>query len=381
MKISSCNNVNDFRELARKNLPSPIFHYIDGAADDEVTCKRNTAAYDDCFLVPRVLRSVETVDLGIKILGKKISLPFFLSPTALQRLFHHEGEMAVAKAAQKFNTFFGISSLSTIPIEEIKSISSPKIFQLYFHKDKGLTNSMIDKCKSNNIDAIALTVDTITGGNRERDIRTGFTSPPRLTLKSFLSFMFKPKWGLNYIFRKKFDLPFLSDFIKEGTDIKISVSDYFTNMLDQNMSWKDAENVKKKWGGTFCLKGIMSKEDAKKAVDIGANAIMISNHGGRQLDGSRSPFDQLDEIIDAVGGKIEIICDGGIRRGSHILKALSKGANACSGGRLYLYALASGGEVGVTKAIENLKNEVERDMKLMGVTKINQLNRTNLRFK
>ena len=148
MKISSCNNVNDFRELARKNLPSPIFHYIDGAADDEVTCQRNTAAYDDCFLVPRVLRSVETVDLGTKILGKKISLPFFLSPTALQRLFHHEGEMAVAKAAQKFNTFFGISSLSTIPIEEIKSISSPKIFQLYFHKDKGLTNSMIAKSET-----------------------------------------------------------------------------------------------------------------------------------------------------------------------------------------------------------------------------------------
>ncbi len=380
MKINNCNNVDDFRKLAKRKLPSPIFHYIDGAADDEVTYRRNTEAYDDCFLVPKVLRSVESIDQGINLFGKKISLPFFLSPTALQRLFHYQGELAVAKAAEKYNTFFGISSLSTIPVEKISKVSAPKIFQLYFHKDKGLTNSMIDKCKSYNIDVLALTVDTITGGNRERDLKTGFTSPPKLTLKSLLSFILSPQWTFNYLFRKNFDLPFLSDFVKEGTDIKISVSDYFSNMLDQNLNWKDAEDIKKKWGGVFCLKGIMSKEDARKAVDIGADAIMISNHGGRQLDGSRSPFDQLDEIIDEVGGKIEIICDGGIRRGSHILKALSKGANACSGGRFYLYALAAGGENGVSHSIQNMKNEVERNMKLMGVNKISQLNKSNLRF-
>ncbi len=379
-KINKCHNIDDFRELAKKSIPSPIFHYIDGAADDEVTYRRNTKAFDECYLVPKVLRSVEKVNLDTKVLGKKISLPFFLSPTALQRLFHHSGELAVAKSAEKFNTFFGISSLSTIPIEDIINIKAPKIFQLYFHKDRGLTNSMIDKCKASNLDALALTVDTITGGNRERDLKTGFTSPPKLTLKSFLSFIQKPKWTLNFLFRKKFDLPFLSDFIKEGTDIRISVSDYFTNMLDQNLNWKDAENIKKRWNGIFCLKGIMSREDALKAVDIGADAIMISNHGGRQLDGSRSPFDQLDEIVEAVGGKIDIICDGGIRRGTHILKSLSKGATACSGGRLYLYALASGGEKGVTKSMSNLKEEVIRDMKLMGVTKISELNKSNIRY-
>ena len=379
-KINSCNNVDDFRLLAKKLLPSPIFHYIDGGADDEITLKRNTESFEKCYLVPNVLRSVKNINLGVKILGKEIDLPFFLSPTALQRLFHHQGELAVAKAAEKFNTFFGISSLSTVSIEEINAISSPKIFQLYFHKDKGLTNSMIEKCKETNIDAIALTVDTITGGNRERDLKTGFTSPPKLTIKSFLSFLFAPRWSLNYLFRKKFDLPFLSEYVKECTDIKISVSDYFTNMLDQDLNWKDAENIKKKWGGTFCLKGIMSKDDAKKAIDIGADAIIISNHGGRQLDGSRSPFDQLEEIVDAVSGKIEVICDGGIRRGTHMLKALSLGANACSGGRLYLYALAAGGTLGVEKAIMNLKNELIRDMKLMGCTKISDLNSENLRF-
>ena len=379
-KINKCHNINDFRELAKTSLPSPIFHYIDGAADDEITYKRNTRAFDECYLVPKVLRSVENINLETKILGKKIDLPFFLSPTALQRLFHHQGELAVAKAAEKFNTFFGISSLSTVSIESIEKINAPKIFQLYFHKDRGLTNSMIDKCKSYNIDALALTVDTITGGNRERDLKTGFTSPPKITFKSFLSFLFHPKWTLNFLLRKKFDLPFLSEFVKEGTDIRISVSDYFSNMLDQNMNWEDAIEIKKRWNGVFCLKGIMSKEDAIKAVDIGADAIMISNHGGRQLDGSRSPFDQLDEIVDAVSGKIDIICDGGIRRGTHILKAISKGANACSGGRLYLYALASGGEEGVTQSINNLKSELTRDMKLMGLTKISQLSKDNLRF-
>jgi L-lactate dehydrogenase (cytochrome) len=379
-KINKCHNIKDFRELAKTSLPSPIFHYIDGAADDEITYKRNTKAFDECYLVPKVLRSVENINLETKILGKKIDLPFFLSPTALQRLFHHQGELAVAKAAEKFNTFFGISSLSTVSIESIERINAPKIFQLYFHKDRGLTNSMIDKCKSFNIDALALTVDTITGGNRERDLKTGFTSPPKITFKSFLSFLFHPKWTLNFLLRKKFDLPFLSEFVKEGTDIRISVSDYFSNMLDQNMNWEDAIEIKKRWNGVFCLKGIMSKEDAIKAVDIGADAIMISNHGGRQLDGSRSPFDQLDEIVDAVSGKIDIICDGGIRRGTHILKAISKGANACSGGRLYLYALASGGEDGVTQSINNLKSELTRDMKLMGLTKISQLSKDNLRF-
>ena len=379
-KIDKCHNIKDFRELAKMKLPSPIFHYIDGAADDEITYIRNTKAFDDCYLVPKVLRSVENINLETKILGKKISLPFFLSPTALQRLFHHQGELAVAKAAEKFNTFFGISSLSTVSIDAIMNINAPKIFQLYFHKDRGLTNSMIDKCKSYNIDALALTVDTITGGNRERDLKTGFTSPPKITFRSFLSFLFHPKWTLNFLLRKKFDLPFLSEFVKEGTDIRISVSDYFSNMLDQNMNWDDAKQVKKRWNGIFCLKGIMSKEDAIKAVDIGADAIMISNHGGRQLDGSRSPFDQLDEIVDAVGGKIDIICDGGIKRGTHILKAISKGANACSGGRLYLYALASGGEEGVTKSIDNLRCELIRNMKLMGLTKISQLSKENLRF-
>jgi len=380
-KIDMCNNVNDFRDLAKKKLPFPVFHYIDGGSDDEITLKRNTKSFEDCDLVPNVMRDVEKIDLSITLMGKKLSLPFFLSPTALQRIFHHEGEIAVGTAAEKFNTFFGISSLSTVSAKEISKLRGPKIFQLYFHKDKKLTQSMIDECKEKKFDALALTVDTITGGNRERDLKTGFTSPPKFNFKNLLSYFTSPSWTLNYLFRRKFDLPFLSNYVGEGTNIAISISDYFSSMLDQKMSWSDAEDIKKNWNGPFCLKGIMSVEDAKNAVKIGATSIMISNHGGRQLDGSRSPFDQLKEILDAVGGQIEVICDGGIRRGTHILKALSIGANACSGGRLYLYALAAAGQIGVEKSLTNLKSELLRDMKLMGCKKISDLSPKNLKFR
>lgn len=382
MKLKHCNNTGDFRALARQRLPGPIFHYIDGAADDEVTYRRNTQAYEECDLVPSVLAGVEKVDMSTTVMGMKLDLPIFLSPTALQRLFHHEGERAVGRAAERFGTLFGISSLGTISIEEVgSSIRTPKMFQLYYHKDKGLTNSMIDRCREANFDAIALTVDTIVGGNRERDLVTGFTSPPRLTTKSLLSFALHPRWALNYFFREKFELSQLKDYVQEGTNISLSVSDYFSSMLDQSMDWQAAEEVRKRWGGHFCLKGIMSVEDARRAVDIGATAIMISNHGGRQLDGSRAPFDQLAEIVDAIGDRIDVICDGGIQRGTHVLKALSVGAKACSGGRWYLYALAAAGQPGVERALSNMRTEIERDMKLMGARSVSDLSRRNLRYR
>ena len=381
-KISKCYNTKDFRRLAEKRLPSPIFHYIDGAADDEVTYRRNTEAYEQCDLVPNVLAGVENIDMSTTVMGQKINMPLYLAPTALQRLFHHDGEKAVGKAAEKFGTMFGISSLATASIEEISDlIKTPKLFQLYVHKDKGLNNSMIDRCKDSNFDVLALTVDTIVGGNRERDLYTGFTSPPKLTLKSLLSFALHPDWVFNYFIHPRFELSQLKDFFEEVSNISVSISDYFTKLIDQSMDWKAAEEINKHWGKQFALKGIMSVADAKKAVDIGATAIMVSNHGGRQLDGSISPFDQLAEIVDAVGDKIDVICEGGIRRGTHVLKALSLGAKACSGGRFYLYALAAGGQKGVEKALSNLQSEIKRDMQLMGVTNVDQLSRKNIKFR
>ena len=381
-QLKNCHNVDDLRLLAKQRLPGPIFHYIDGAADDEITYRRNTSAFEDCDLVPNVLAGVEKIDMSVSVMGQKLDLPIFCSPTALQRLFHHDGERAVAKAAEKFGTMFGVSALGTVTLKEIGDmISTPKLFQFYFHKDRGLNDAMVERAQAANFNALALTVDTITGGNRERDLYTGFTSPPKLTLKSLLSFAIHPGWALNYFFGEAFELAELKDFVQQGSNVSISIGDYFANMLDQSMSWSDAEALKAKWGGPFCLKGIMSVADAKKAVDIGADAIMISNHGGRQLDGSRSPFDQISEISDAVGDKIDVILDGGIRRGTHVLKAIAAGAKACSGGRMYLYSLAAAGQPGVEKALGNLKAEIQRDMKLLGVTSISQIDRSMLRFR
>ena len=382
MKLSRCYNFHDFRRFAKKRLPSPIFNYIDGAADDEITYLRNTSSYNDVDLIPNVLAGVEKVDLSTTIFDKRISMPLFCAPTAVQRLFHHEGEKAVARAAEKHGTMFGVSSLSTVSVEEINSlIDTPKMFQFYFHKDRGLNSNMLQRAKAENFDVLALTVDTITGGNRERDLRTGFTIPPKMNIYSIADFLIKPLWTINYLTHKKFDLPHLKEYVDEGTNVFTSIGSYFSTMLDQSMNWNDAEKLCSEWNGHFALKGIMSVEDAKRAVDIGCTGIMVSNHGGRQLDGSRSPFDQLAEIVDAVGDKIDVICEGGIQRGTHILKALSLGAKACSAGRLYLYALAAAGQAGVEKALSQIRNEIERDMKLMGCDNVNQLSRKNLRFR
>ena len=314
MKLSDCHNSTDFRRLAQRRLPAPVFHYIDGGADDEITLRRNTEAFKSCDLVPDVLAGIETVDLRTTVLGREIAMPIFLSPTALQRLFHWQGERAVAAAAAEAGTFFGLSSIATVSIEDIARLSTgPKLFQLYVHKDQGLNDEMFARAKTSGFDALALTFDTAAGGNRERDLRTGFTSPPRNTAGSFLSYATHPRWVLDYLLREHFELANLKDHVAAGTFKPSSIGDYIDKLLDPLLDWKKAEALRVLWNGTFCLKGIMSIADARRAVDIGANAIMVSNHGGRQLDGSRAPPDHA-EIVDAVGDKVDVICDGGIRR-------------------------------------------------------------------
>ena len=382
MSLEDNFNFEDFRRVAKKKLPAPIFHYIDGGSDDEVTLKRNTDSFSKCDLVLNILVSVGEPDLSTEVLGSKIDMPLFLSPVAMQRLFHHEGDKASARAAEKFGTFYSMSTMATSSIEEIANTASgPKMFQIYIHKTQGLTDNLIDRCKSSGFNAMCLTVDTIVAGNRERDHKWGFTTPPKLTLKSLMSFATHPMWTINYLTHEKFQLPNVSQFVKKSSSIAKGVMEYINEQYDPAMSWKDAEYCIKRWGGPFALKGVMSVEDAKRAIDIGASAIMLSNHGGRQLDGSRAPFDQLEKIVDAVGGKIEIIVDGGVRRGTHVLKALSLGATACSFGKGFLFALSAGGQKGVEIMLQRMKEELRRDMILLGKKNIGELSKENLAFR
>ena len=300
----------------------------------------------------------------------------------MHQLYHHDGEKASARAAEKFGTFFSLSTMGTKSIEEISNISvGPKIFQLYIHKDQGLTDNLIERSQRSGFKAMCLTVDTIVAGNRERDHRSGFSTPPRLTFESLLSFAMHPSWSLNYLMGSKFNLANISHLTKKGSSIESSIIDYINSQFDTTMNWKHAEYVAKKWNGPFALKGVMSVEDAKKAIDIGATAIMVSNHGGRQLDGSRAPFDQLETLVDAVGDKIEIILDGGIRRGTHVLKALALGAKACSIGKAYLYALGAGGQLGVERVLQKMKDEITRGMTLMGTRSVDELTKDKIVYR
>lgn len=379
MRLKHCHNFHDFRELARRRLPGPIFNYIDGAADDEVTHRKNTRSFEAVDLVPNVLRGVTDVDMSVTVLGQKLAMPVYCSPTALQRLFHHRGERAVAAAAARYGTLFGVSSLGTVSLEELrKKHDNPQVYQFYFHKDRGLNRAMMRRAKEAGVEVMMLTVDSITGGNRERDLRTGFSIPFRLTLGGMAQFAVKPAWGINYVTRERFRLPQLDEHV-DMSGGALSIGRYFTDMLDPAMDWDDVAEMAGEWGGQFCLKGIMSADDARRAADIGCTGVILSNHGGRQLDGSRTPFDQLPEIVDAVGDRLDVLIDGGIQRGTHVLKALSLGAKAVGIGRGYLYPLAAAGQPGVERALGLMKAEIERDMRLMGVTSVSELSAGNLR--
>lgn len=381
MRLKDCHNFQDFRTLAKRRLPAPIFNYIDGAADDEVTHNRNTEAFEKCDLVPNVLRGVDEIDLSVTVMGQKLDMPLYCSPTAVQRLFHHDGEWAVGAAAEKFGTMFGVSTFGTASAAELrKKFRNPQCFQFYFHHDRGLNSAMLQRAKEAGVEVMMLTVDTIVGGNRERDIKTGFSVPYKLNLRGLMHFAIKPAWGINYLTHEPFSLPNVREFVEVDKDAG-AIANHISQALDPSMNWSDVEKMVAEWDGQFCLKGIMSVEDAKKAADIGCTGIILSNHGGRQLDGSRAPFDQLSEIVDAVGDRVDVIMDSGIQRGTHVLKALSLGAKAVGGGRFYLYPLAAAGQPGVERALELMHAELTRGMQMMGCTSVDQLSRENLRFR
>ncbi len=373
-RLSRCFSIADLRHLAWRKLPAPLFHYLDGGADDELTLRRNTAAFDRYGLLPRSLRDISTIDMSTSVLGQRISMPLICSPTGMSRLFHLGAESAVARAAARSNVFYSLSTMATTSLEEIAhTTSGPKMFQIYIFRDRGLTREFVERCAATGYNALCLTIDTPLAGNRERDRITGMVMPPRFTLKSLASFLTHPGWSWDYVRNHDFEIKNVAHRVDALTRKGLGVIEYVNTQFDRTAGWNDAADLRAMWRGAFVVKGVQSVIDAKRAMDIGATAVMISNHGGRQLDGALAPIELVQRIRDAVGDDIEIIVDGGVRRGSHILKALALGANACSVGRAYLYGLAAGGEAGVAHALALLRDELQRGMALTGATSIREL--------
>ena len=379
MRLDRCFNIADLRAQAKRKLPAPLFHYIDGGADDEWTLRRNTAAFDDYQLLPSALVNVSSISLRTRLLGADMEMPLLLSPTGMSRLFHHHKELGVARAAAAAGVMYSLSTMATTSLENVAAAApGPKMFQVYVFRDRGLTRELVQRCKAAGYQALCLTVDTPVAGNRERDHRTGMVMPPKFSLASLLSFAASPHWSFNYLLDPDFSLANVVNRVDALKGGSMGLMAYVNSQFDPSVSWKDAEWLAGEWGGRFVIKGLSRPDDARSAQAIGASAIMISNHGGRQLDGSPAALDCLPPIRDAVGDGMDLIVDGGIRRGSHVLKALALGANACSIGRPYLYGLAAAGQKGVERALALLRGELLRDMALLGCNRLNQLDRTRV---
>jgi L-lactate dehydrogenase (cytochrome) len=377
-RLDRAYNLGDLRNMARRRLPRPIFDYIDGGADDERTLARNADAFAGYELIPDVLNDVAAIGTATRILGQPAAWPLMLSPTGLTRMFHPHAEAAVARAAGRHGLPYALSTLGTTRIEALET-AGPKLFQIYIFKDRGLTAEFVQRCKAAGVDGLLLTVDTPVAGNRERDRVNGLSLPPRLTLASILSFALHPGWSIPALVGAKFDFANVSHRVDALAEGPMSLFDYIGGQFDRSVGWKDVEWLAAQWGGPLAIKGVMTPEDARRSIASGASGVMISNHGGRQLDGAPAPIDQIAADRDADGPGPDVICDGGIRRGSDVVKALALGATACSIGRPYLFGLAAGGEAGVDRALSLLFEEFERTMTLAGVADVAALDRRHVR--
>lgn len=369
MRPASCHNVAALRKVAARRLPRPIFDYIDGGAEDEIALRRSVDAFADHEFLPRMMVDVSALDMRTRLFGREIAMPLMLAPTGLTRLFHAEAELAVARAAAAAGLPYCLSTLGTTTIEELAAAmgQSPRLFQIYIFKDRGLTEEFVERARAEGYDGLVLTLDTLVAGKRERDIVNGLSLPPRLTLRGFAGFAMRPRWSIPALFGRRFDFVNVAHRVTAMDGGPTSLADYVGRQFDRSLTWKDLEWLAGKWGGPLAVKGILRADDARTAIDAGADTIMVSNHGARQIETAIAPIDAIAPIADAVGGRATIICDGGIRRGAHIAKALALGADACSIGRAYLYGLAAGGEAGVARALAILREEFERTMILMGV--------------
>ena len=371
-KLEQCFNIDDLRKLANNRLPAPIYEYLRGGADDEWSIDNNLSAFSRIQLLPRTMRDVQAIDTSTTVLGQKIAMPLMMAPVGFVGMFHHLREIAAAKAGQNYGVPFSLATWGSVTVEEVaEATQAPKILQLYLPNDRERSYALVDRAKTCGYSAVCVTVDTVVSGNREGAQRMGAPPAPKMTARSIASMLAHPRWL--YHFAKSQPRPAASYF-----DHKPSPQEMFQVGPAANINFEDISRLRDRWGGPLAVKGILSAEDAKLAVDHGATAIIISNHGGRQLDSVPAPVDLLPSFVEAVGGRAEIIIDSGVRRGTDIIKALALGANACMIGRPYIYGLAAGGQAGVERCLQIFKDELERDMALLGTTSINAIDSSYL---
>lgn len=374
------HNIRDLRKYARLRVPSPMFHYMDGAADDEVTLRANCSDFDRYELLPRYLVDVSNIDTSTTVMGAPIDFPVVCAPTGMSRLFNNDGELAVSAAAAAAGTAYSLSTVSTYSIEQVAEVcAGPKWFQIYVFRDRALIDEFMQRCRAARYHGLILTVDVPVPGNRERDLYTGMQIPPAFTLASWFDFCLHPLWSIKALMSEEFQLANVAHKAPVGERDAITLVGYLAKEFDPSVDWDAAAWMVEQWNGPFAIKGICCVEDAIRATEIGANAVILSNHGGRQLDNAASPISLLADVKAAVGDRIEVIVDGGVRRGTDVIKALALGARACMIGRAYLFGLGAGGQAGVTRALELLRAEVERDMALLGVTRIEDISEKHIR--
>ncbi len=373
-RLARAASIDDLREIARRRLPRGVFDYIDGAAEDEISAERNVAAFRRLEFRPRVLRDVSDVDPSALLLGRRVPLPLVLSPTGFARVAHSQGELAVARAAARAGLPYVLSTLATCSIEEVRAVSTGDLwFQVYVWRDKELLGEMLQRAAAAEYSTIVITVDTAVLGRRERDVRSGFTLPPKLGLDTILDGVLHPAWTWDFLRADPMSFAnVVGKSVGDGSDA-VALADYMNSQFDPALSWDDIDWFRERWAGKVVIKGIQTVADALLAAERGVDAIALSNHGGRQLDGAPPPIELVAPVREALGDRLEILCDGGVRRGSDVVKAVALGANGAMSGRAYLYGLAAGGEPGVDHALFLLDESIRRTLALLGARSLEEL--------